>query len=82
MHRAIVERLPPPYPLPYRLYSGFAGWMPGQLQRELELDGWHVLPASEALVFRHDTSDMWRELVDRAAAKRTRSENVTDVAVR
>ena len=56
--------------------------MPGQLQRELELDGWHVLPASEALVFRHDTSDMWRELVDRAAAKRTRSENVTDVAVR
>ena len=81
MHPAILESLTPPYPHSYRLYSGFAGWMPGQLERELALDAWHVLPASEALLFRRDTSGMWRELVDRAAAQRTRSRNVTDVAV-
>jgi len=76
MHPAIIERLT----RPYRFYSGFAGWMPGQLEREL--DTWYVLPASEALLFRHDTSALWRELVDRASARRACSENVTDVAVR
>jgi putative transcriptional regulator len=82
MHPAIVERLTPPYPHSYRLYSGFAGWRSGQLESELALEVWHVLPASEALLFRNDTSNMWRELVDRAGAQRTHSQNVTDVAVR
>jgi putative transcriptional regulator len=78
MHPAILEHLS----APYRIYAGFAGWMPGQLESEIRRDGWYVLPANEELLFRKDTSGMWDELVERASGRRTRSENVTDVAIR
>lgn len=51
-----------------RLFTGFAGWAPLQLERELERGGWHVLPASENLLFLKDTAGMWRELLERARA--------------
>lgn len=54
---------PPPH---VRLFRGFAGWAPGQLESELEREGWHVLPASEAVIFRTRTEGLWRELVDEA----------------
>ena len=69
MQPQIVERLKPPY----RLFSGFAGWMPGQLESEIAGDGWYLLPASEELVFRRETANMWEELLDRASAHRTRA---------
>ena len=47
----------------YRLFMGFAGWAPGQLESELARDDWFVLPARAELVFRKDTSGMWEELV-------------------
>ena len=68
MHPAIVEQFQPPY----RLYAGFAGWMPGQLESEIARDGWYLLPPSEELLFRRDTTGMWEELLDRASAHRTR----------
>lgn len=54
-----------------RLFAGFCGWAPGQLEAEIERDSWYVVPASEDLLFRRDTSGMWRELVDRASGRRT-----------
>ena len=57
----------------YRLYAGFAGWAPGQLEAELEGDGWYVLPAEEDLLFKHDTSGLWQELLDRASSPRASS---------
>jgi len=53
-------------PARMRLYSGFSGWSPGQLESELARDGWYVLPASEAVIFRKRTEGMWRELLDEA----------------
>lgn len=46
-----------------RFFAGYAGWAPGQLERELAFDSWHVLPATEDVVFAEDTSDIWRKLV-------------------
>jgi putative transcriptional regulator len=37
------------------------------LQSEFEREGWYVLPADEATVFREDTTGLWEELVARAA---------------
>jgi len=54
-----------------RLYAGFSGWAPRQLESELERDSWYVLPASEELVFRKDTSGMWMELLEKARGSRT-----------
>jgi putative AlgH/UPF0301 family transcriptional regulator len=53
----------------YRLFTGFAGWAPGQLESELARDDWFVLPASAGLVFRSDTSGMWEELVRKARGR-------------
>jgi len=63
----------------YRLYAGFSGWAPRQLESEFVRDGWYVLPADEATVFRKDTEGMWEELVARAVARtpRTRNSGVT-----
>jgi putative transcriptional regulator len=53
----------------YRLYSGFSGWAPGQLQGEMKRDGWYVLPASADVLFRKDTAGMWQEMVRKARAR-------------
>jgi putative transcriptional regulator len=50
----------------YRLYVGFAGWAPRQLESEFMRDGWFVLPADEATLFRDKTEGLWEELVERA----------------
>lgn len=63
----------------YRLYAGFSGWAPRQLESEFMRDGWYVLPADEAMVFRKDAEGLWEELVERAARRgpRTRDSGVT-----
>lgn len=50
----------------YRVYAGFSGWAPNQLQSEVMRDGWYFLPADEATLFRKDTEGMWEELLERA----------------
>jgi putative transcriptional regulator len=50
----------------YRLYTGFAGWLPGQLALELARDDWYLLPVDEEILFRQDTSRLWEELAARA----------------
>lgn len=53
----------------YRLYAGFAGWAPRQLESEFERDGWYVLPADAQAVFRADLQGLWQELVRRAQTR-------------
>jgi len=50
----------------FRLYAGYSGWAPLQLQAELARDGWYVLPASVDLLFRKDTAGLWSELLAEA----------------
>jgi len=71
MHPANVEPLLGASSERFRLYAGFAGWAPRQLEAELERDAWYVLPASEELVFRSDTSGLWQELLEKARGART-----------
>lgn len=56
-----------------RPFAGFCGWAPGQLEREMRAEDWYMLPASESIVFRKDTSGLWRELLERARGSRTRA---------
>ena len=50
----------------YRVYAGFAGWGPNQLQSEVMRDGWYFLQADEATVFRKNAEGLWEELLERA----------------
>ncbi|MEI6724275.1 MAG: YqgE/AlgH family protein, partial [Betaproteobacteria bacterium] len=56
----------------YRLYAGFSGWSPRQLESEFNREGWYVLPADEAMVFRNNTEGLWEELLQRAQGLKTR----------
>jgi len=42
-----------------RVYMGYAGWAPGQLQFELSTGSWLVLPADTKTVFARDPSRVW-----------------------
>lgn len=42
-----------------RVYMGYAGWAPGQLQFELSHGSWLVLPAQMRMVFARDPLQVW-----------------------
>jgi len=46
-----------------RLFAGYAGWSPGQLESELKRKAWLTHPASLDLVFRENPSDLWNEIL-------------------
>jgi putative transcriptional regulator len=41
------------------LALGYAGWGPGQLDAEIQANGWLQVPADEQLVFGHDLDAKW-----------------------
>jgi putative transcriptional regulator len=54
-----------------RVFAGYSGWAPEQLQREIARGDWHILPASAETVFRTDPSKVWEELIKRAGVRKT-----------
>lgn len=48
-----------------RVFAGYAGWSPGQLEEELEEDAWIVEPAEPADVFSDDASELWASALRR-----------------
>jgi putative transcriptional regulator len=66
MHPQNIDALIADKDARYRLYAGFSGWAPRQLESEFGRDGWYVLPADEATIFREDMRGLWEELVARA----------------
>jgi len=49
----------------FRVYSGYAGWAPGQLEAEIARGDWRLLPAEVPLVFKRQPERLWEELVRR-----------------
>ncbi len=52
-----------------RLYVGFAGWAPGQLDEEMLRGSWHIAPASGEFVFEAEPENLWRKLVPPATMR-------------
>lgn len=82
MHPANIEPLLGQSGARVRLYAGFSGWAPRQLEAEMQSGGWYVLRASEELLFRKDTAGMWAELVAQASGSRTALDAEMRVAAR
>ena len=51
----------------FRVYAGYAGWLPGQLDREVSRGDWHILSADADSIFEKESSGIWRELILRSA---------------
>ena len=79
MHPENVDALPTRPGQRLRFFTGFSGWAPNQLQRELQLDAWFVLPVTEGILFRADTRGMWKELFEKARGSRADGRVKTDI---
>ena len=49
-------------PAALRLFIGYAGWAPGQLDYEMARGSWLVLPATNGLVFAEEPKALWGRL--------------------
>jgi putative transcriptional regulator len=49
-------------PSDFRLYVGYAGWAPGQLEAEIRMGAWSVLSPRPGLVFDPDPESLWDRL--------------------
>jgi len=47
------------------LALGYAGWGPGQLDAEIQANGWLNVPADEALVFDDDLDGKWQRAISK-----------------
>jgi putative transcriptional regulator len=55
----------------FRAFSGFAGWAPGQLEREMLEGAWGVLPSDAFAIFDKDPATLWPDSISRLQAPRT-----------
>ncbi len=51
-----------------RLFSGYAGWGPGQLNAELGAGAWVLVPGDAAQIFASDHTRVWSELIQQHRA--------------
>jgi putative transcriptional regulator len=46
----------------FRVFTGYAGWGPKQLEAEMLQDSWIVLPATGTIIFETPVQDLWERL--------------------
>lgn len=68
LHPDTVDMLIKNPPIAMRFFTGYAGWAPGQLRSEIERGDWFIADADADSVFRKDSSNLWRDMVQRARA--------------
>jgi putative transcriptional regulator len=49
----------------FHTYIGYAGWGAGQLEHEVDLGAWHIMPADVGTVFHADPDSVWERLIRR-----------------
>ena len=55
-----------PDPADFRVYLGYCGWAPGQLENETNQGFWRVLSGSADIIFDPEPETLWSRLIERA----------------
>lgn len=63
MHRDSLHRLVMQTAVPFRIFSGYSGWGPQQLDMEVEHGGWLILDAHADHVF-GESDQLWRRVCE------------------
>jgi putative transcriptional regulator len=48
-----------------KIFAGYSGWSPGQLEEEMKRGAWLLHPASIDLVFKPDPQHLWQTILDK-----------------
>lgn len=48
-----------------KIFAGYSGWSPGQLEEEMKRGAWLVHPASVDLVFKTEPENLWQTILDK-----------------
>ncbi len=54
----------------FRAFAGFAGWAPRQLEAEMLVGAWGMLPADSFSIFDQDPATLWQDCVSRLQGPR------------
>jgi putative transcriptional regulator len=54
----------------FRAFAGFAGWAPRQLEAEMLVGAWGMLPADSFSIFDQDPATLWQDCIGRLQAPR------------
>ncbi len=49
----------------FRAFAGFAAWAPRQLEAEVLLGAWAILPPDSSSIFDKDTATLWQDCISR-----------------
>ena len=52
-----------------RVYLGYSGWAPGQLEAEVELGSWYIFRADAGMVFDPEPDTVWSRLMGRTEVR-------------
>lgn len=58
-------RIPAPQRPSVRIFSGYSGWGPNQLETEMRFRSWKVLPADQNVIFYTKPTVMWNTVIER-----------------
>lgn len=64
-----------PDPADFRVYLGYCGWSPGQLENETRHGFWQVLSGSADIVFDSEPETLWSRLIERAEQRIARAQD-------
>jgi putative transcriptional regulator len=52
-----------------RIFAGYSGWGPGQLEQEIDVGAWFVLPANSDDPMSDDPEQLWKRVLRRQGGK-------------
>jgi len=67
LKRIITQAKPPET---FRAFAGYAGWAPRQLEAELLVGAWGILPPDSFSIFDQDPATLWQDCLSRLQAPR------------
>jgi len=51
----------------FRLFLGYAGWGPGQLEAEIAQNAWKILPLMPEWLMSEDPRNLWQRALEKAS---------------